>query len=61
MSTSAEADLHVPDAPPIAGLAFRHYRDASDYGAIADLIVSGHLADGDEYLRKDWTSTPDHR
>jgi mycothiol synthase len=46
----AELDVVVPDAPPIDGLAFRRFRHASDYGAIADLIVAGHFADGDEYL-----------
>jgi mycothiol synthase len=50
MKTDLDIALHVPDAAPIDGLAFRHFRDAADYGAIADLIVAGHLADGDSEL-----------
>ena len=52
MSVKTETDIYtlVPDALPIDGLSFRHFRDTSDYQAMADLIEISHLADGDEYL-----------
>ncbi len=37
--------IQIPDAPAIPGLTFRHWRDASDYQAIAEIVNAVNLAD----------------
>ena len=38
--------IAVPGAPPIAGLTFRHYRDASDLPRLIELMTAVEIADG---------------
>jgi GNAT superfamily N-acetyltransferase len=39
-----------PDAPGIAGLRFRQFRDDRDYEALAELMTAANLADGVDYI-----------
>jgi ribosomal protein S18 acetylase RimI-like enzyme len=41
--------LALPDAPALAGLAFRHFRDQRDYDAMADIQNAVSLADQLDY------------
>lgn len=48
--TRASAPVRVPDAPRIAGLRFRPFRDDRDYEALAELMTAANLADGVDYV-----------
>src|SRR6476660_5169643 len=42
--------IEVPDAPPIPGLSFRHFRGESDYPHTAEVFTRSWVADGKEVL-----------
>ncbi len=48
MSTTRIIDdrIHIPEAPPIAGLRFRHYRGRADHPAMAALNTATRAANG---------------
>jgi mycothiol synthase len=48
--TTATLDLPVAGAPPIPGLRFRRFRGADDYEALADLLRTASLADGQDMI-----------
>ncbi len=48
--TSVGLEVHLPDAPPVAGLRFRSFDMDRDVAPLADLIVEADLADQDNYL-----------
>ena len=48
--TRTDAPVEVPDAPRIAGLRFRTFRDDRDYEALAELMTAANLADGVDYI-----------
>jgi hypothetical protein len=39
-------DILIPEAPPIEGLRFRHYRGRADHPAMADLNTATRAANG---------------
>lgn len=48
--TNGTEGFELPESPPIPGLIARHFRDASDYGLLAELISAANLADAVDYL-----------
>jgi GNAT superfamily N-acetyltransferase len=48
MSTSGLSadEIRIPEAPPIAGLRFRHYRGRADHPAMAELNTATRAANG---------------
>jgi mycothiol synthase len=47
--------ITLPDAPSIAGLTFRLFRDETDYPLVADLMNASSAADGvQDYVTADW-------
>ncbi len=48
--TQTDARVNLPDAPRIAGLRFRRFRDDRDYDALAELMTAANLADGVDYI-----------
>ena len=47
--------IYLPDAPSIAGLTFRMFRDESDYAPIATLMNASSAADSvDDFVTVDW-------
>jgi len=60
-----DQQLVVPDTPPIDGLRFRAFDPARDYGPLAELIATVHLADGIDWLptaedlRVDYDNAPE--
>ena len=49
-----EHEIPLPDAPRIAGLRFRAFRDREDYAAISDVSRAANLHDD-----QDWLPTPE--
>jgi len=47
-SAAAGPTLALPDAPAIRGLGFRLFRDPADYAAIAELVATCSLHDGQD-------------
>jgi ribosomal protein S18 acetylase RimI-like enzyme len=45
-----DLEVHLPDAPAIPGLRFRHYRDASDWVGLAALAKDVALVDQDDEI-----------
>jgi len=42
--------FELPRFPPVTGLTARHFRDAADYGPLAELMTTANLADGIDEL-----------
>ena len=48
---------HLPDAPALPGLAFRLFRDESDYAHIVELINTCSVADGvEDHVTIEWAA-----
>ena len=43
-------EVHLPDAPPIPGLRFRHFRDDADWTGLAAVYRAVALADDDDVI-----------
>ena len=50
MTTSVDAELRLPDPPPIPGLRFRPFDPGRDYEGLVALIREAHLADGVDWI-----------